>query len=102
MLPSYDPSDEGSSADIVIATGLDHARNILVANSDGVIAIGGGAGTLSEIAMAWALKRPIVALKVSGWSGKLAELKSMVESATQIIKRTKYTEQIQQLLLFTN
>jgi uncharacterized protein (TIGR00725 family) len=84
LLPSYDPSDADKSADIVIATGLDHARNMIVANSDGIIAIGGGAGTLSEIALAWALKRPIVALKVSGWSGKLA--------GTRIDERIRYAD----------
>lgn len=73
ILPSYDPTSAESIADIVIATGIDHARNLIVANSDAVIAIGGGAGTLSEIAFAWALKRLIIALKVPGWSGKIAE-----------------------------
>src|SRR4030042_4478747 len=39
--------------DVVIRTGLGHARNTLVAqSSDAVIAIGGGYGTLSEIAIA--------------------------------------------------
>jgi len=75
ILPSYDPSTAGSVADIVVATGLDHARNLLVANSDAVIAIGGGAGTLSEIALAWALKRLIIAFRVPGWSGKVAGLR---------------------------
>ncbi|HVN66598.1 MAG TPA: TIGR00725 family protein [Methanomicrobiales archaeon] len=39
--------------DIVIRTGLGHARNIvLVQSADAVVAIGGGFGTLSEIAIA--------------------------------------------------
>ena len=83
ILPSYDPSDAESSADVVIATGLDHARNLIVANGDAVVAIGGGAGTLSEIALAWALKRLIIALKVPGWSGKLA--------GTRIDDRMRYS-----------
>lgn len=36
------------------------------------MAIGGGAGTLSEMALAWQFRRPIVALESDGWSGKLA------------------------------
>jgi uncharacterized protein (TIGR00725 family) len=72
ILPTFDPSDARGTGDVVIATGMDMARNMIIANSDAVIAIGGGAGTLSEIAFAWALKRPIVALEVEGWSGDLA------------------------------
>jgi hypothetical protein len=72
FVPSADPSDANPWVDIAIATNLDHGRNLLVASSDAVIAIGGGAGTLSEIAFAWMYKRLVVALKVDGWSGKLA------------------------------
>ena len=38
-----------------------------------VIAIGGGAGTMSEICLAWIYKRLIIALRVEGWSGKIAD-----------------------------
>ena len=72
VLPSYDPADAAPAADIVLATGMNIARNIIVANADAVIAIGGGAGTLSEIAIAWQLRRPVISLAVEGWSGKLA------------------------------
>ena len=54
----------------VVATGVGHARNLAVVSSgDAVIAIGGEWGTLSEIAFARELGRPVVALsswKVSG------------------------------------
>jgi len=73
VLPGHDPADANEFVDIVLATGLDVARNCVVANSDAVLAIGGGAGTLSEIAMAWQLHRLIVALRVPGWSGELAD-----------------------------
>lgn len=72
IVPGFDPSVAGEIADIVLATGMDQARNVIVANSDAVIAIGGGAGTLSEIAHAWSLKRLILAFDVPGWSGELA------------------------------
>jgi uncharacterized protein (TIGR00725 family) len=50
--------------DIVIRTGLGHARNALVAqSSDAVIAIGGGYGTLSEIAIALKTKCPVFGVK---------------------------------------
>ena len=73
ILPGFDPSIAQNYADIVIATGLDQARNLIIANSDAIIAIGGGAGTLSEIAYAWSLKRPIIAFGMPGWSGLLAD-----------------------------
>ncbi|HEX2922974.1 MAG TPA: acyl-CoA synthetase [Chloroflexota bacterium] len=72
ILPGFDPADAAGTADIVLATGLDMARNMIIANSDAVVALGGGAGTLSEIAFAWALKRPVLAFEVAGWSGTLA------------------------------
>ncbi len=72
ILPGLDHSDANDFADIVIPTGLGIARNMIVTNADGVIAVGGGSGTLSEMAFSWQKGRPIVALKVPGWSGELA------------------------------
>jgi uncharacterized protein (TIGR00725 family) len=71
LLPGFDPKPAIGHADIIIPTGLDIARNALVANGDAVIAIGGGAGTLSEIAFAWQMNRPIISLGRGGWSEKL-------------------------------
>ncbi|NLD57042.1 MAG: TIGR00725 family protein [Methanomicrobiales archaeon] len=46
--------------DVVIRTGLGHARNVLVVQSaDAVIAVGGCHGTLSEIALALNTGRPV-------------------------------------------
>lgn len=56
------PGTEGGNPylDIVIRTGLGHARNILVVlSADAVIAVGGEYGTLSEIAMALKSCRPV-------------------------------------------
>ncbi len=73
VLPGHDPADANPFVDVVIPSGLDHVRNSIVAHADAVIAIGGGAGTLSEICLAWIYKRLIVALRVEGWSGKIAD-----------------------------
>ena len=73
LLPGHDTADASGAVDIAIPTGLDVARNMIVGHADAVIAIGGGAGTLSEIAVAWMLKRLVLAFKVEGWSGRLAE-----------------------------
>jgi uncharacterized protein (TIGR00725 family) len=66
ILPGFDPTIAQEYADITIATGLDQARNLIIVNSDAIIAIG-GAGTLSEIAYAWSLKRLIIAFDLPDW-----------------------------------
>lgn len=53
ILPGSDPSDANPHVDVVVATGAGEGRNVAVASSaDAVVAIGGGFGTLSEIALA--------------------------------------------------
>jgi len=73
ILPGTDPDHANQYADIRIATGFDTARNLIIANSDAVIAVGGGGGTLSEMAVAWAHGRLVIGYRVEGWSGKLAD-----------------------------
>lgn len=73
IIPGYDPEEGNGYLDIAIGTGLDTYRNVIVANSDAVIAIGGGAGTLAEMATAWILRRMVLGYRVSGWSSKLAD-----------------------------
>jgi len=73
ILPGSDPRVANPHVDVPLCTGMAHARNVLVAHSDAVIAVGGGAGTLSEMAMAWIHDRLIVAMRVEGWSGRLAD-----------------------------
>lgn len=73
LLPGADADAANPWVDIAIPTNLGYARNVLVvATADVVVAVGGGAGTLSELAMAWQLDKPIVALEVTGWSRRLA------------------------------
>lgn len=74
LLPGRDRSEANPFADIVLPTGLDHVRNAIVALADAVVVVGGGAGTLTEIAFAWMHKRLIVALKpAGGWGARLAD-----------------------------
>jgi uncharacterized protein (TIGR00725 family) len=73
ILPSFDITDANEYADIVIPTGLDFYRNGIVANASAVVAVGGGAGTLSEMAFAWSMFKLIIAFdNVDGWSKRLA------------------------------
>lgn len=74
IIPGYDAGEASPAADIVIPTGLGHARNVLVVSTaDVVIAVAGKAGTLSEMALAWKLGKPLVALaRTGGWAQRLA------------------------------
>lgn len=61
ILPDDDRSKANPYITVSIPTGFSHGRNYLVVKSgDGVIAVGGGAGTLSEIGLAIKLGRPLV------------------------------------------
>lgn len=73
VLPGDDPSAANVYADTVICTGLGHYRSGIVGRADAVIAIGGGAGTLQEIGVAWGAKRPVIVIDgLSGVGGLLA------------------------------
>jgi len=64
ILPGDDPADANPYIDVPIATGIGFARNAILARAaDGLIAIGGGWGTLSELALARRMGRPAVALQ---------------------------------------
>ena len=52
ILPGSDRSEANPFVDVALPSGLGEARNVLVVRAaDVVIAIGGGYGTLSEIAL---------------------------------------------------
>lgn len=74
ILPGTDKGEANPHATIVIPTGLGYARNVLVVlAADAVVAIGGRSGTLSEIAHAWQLGKPLCALAgAEGWAATLA------------------------------
>ena len=63
ILPGERHADANQWVDVVVVTGIGHARNLAVAASGhAVIAIGGSHGTLAEIAFALRLGRPVVQL----------------------------------------
>jgi len=67
IIPQDNPSFANEYCDIVIPSGLGLSRDFLTAlSADGVIIIGGGSGTLSEVCAAYMHKKPMVALKNSG------------------------------------
>jgi len=61
ILPGSDPDAANGWVQLVIPTGLGQARNTLVvAAVRGLVAVGGGYGTLSEIALALRAGKPVV------------------------------------------
>jgi len=63
ILPGADPADANASIDVALATGMGEMRNALIVRAaQAVIAIGGGWGTLSEIALARRTNTPVVGL----------------------------------------
>jgi uncharacterized protein (TIGR00725 family) len=63
ILPGLERGEANPYVDLVLATGLGEQRNwLVVRTSDALVAVGGGHGTLSEIALALKAGRPVVGL----------------------------------------
>src|SRR2546428_6422873 len=71
ILPGNDPREANPEIDVALATGMGEMRNALIVRAaSAVIAIGGGWGTLSEIAMARRIETPVVGLHDSFTAGR--------------------------------
>jgi hypothetical protein len=71
IVPGDSPDDASPHCTHVVATGIGQARNLaVVASGEVVVAIGGEWGTLSEIAFARRLGRPVIALESWSMSGR--------------------------------
>src|SRR4051794_14712366 len=63
ILPVDDRAAANEFVDVAVPTGLGEARNALVVRAaDSLIAVGGGYGTLSEVALALKAGKPVVGL----------------------------------------
>ena len=72
ILPGESREEANPYVDIALPTGLGNARNALtVLAGDVVILVAGGAGTLSEVGLALAYGKPVVALRPSGGVAEL-------------------------------
>jgi uncharacterized protein (TIGR00725 family) len=71
LLPGLDRAEGNPYLTVSIPTGLGQGRNLLlIRSSNAVIAVGGGFGTLSEIALALRTGTPVIGLAT--WSLQLA------------------------------
>ncbi|KAB0679138.1 Rossmann fold nucleotide-binding protein [Aureimonas leprariae] len=73
------PTDEITTADwpctVLIPCGMGDARNLMMALAgDACLVIGGRAGTISEVCLAWLHRRPLFPLLgCGGWSDRLID-----------------------------
>ncbi|MFC1671021.1 TIGR00725 family protein [Spirochaetota bacterium] len=100
ILPGDNLEKSNEYCSIVIPTGVGYARNLInVLSADLVIALGGKAGTLSELAYAWLYKKPIICCTFAdGWSRKFPETKiddrvgSVIYSAKNVDEVYRYID----------
>ncbi|MDW7739890.1 MAG: TIGR00725 family protein [Bacillota bacterium] len=88
ILPGPDHREGNRYLKYSIATGLGEARNaIITRTADAVIAVGGEYGTLSEIALAMKMGKPVITVK--SWSisppGKLKTAQISVNNADDAV-----------------
>ena len=87
ILPTEDSADANPFVDVPIATGIGEARNAIVARApDALVAVGGGYGTLSEIALALKWGKRVVGLGAPEVEGILAA--RTAEEAVALARRT--------------
>jgi uncharacterized protein (TIGR00725 family) len=92
VLPGLDRSRANRYSDLTVVTGIGHARNLaVVASADVVVAVGGEWGTLSEVALAGVLERPVVL--VAGWR---------VEHASSLPSEVHYAEDAEEAVAVAN
>jgi uncharacterized protein (TIGR00725 family) len=73
IIPSDDIGAKDWPCSVLIPCGMGDARNLLMALSgDACLVIGGRAGTISEVCLAWLHRRPLLPLTgCGGWSDQL-------------------------------
>ncbi len=93
ILPGSDKKDANPHIQVPILTSMQQARNaIIVRTADIVIAVGAGLGTLSEIAMALKINKPVIS--ISSWDVddkviKVNEAQGAITEAEKIFSSRK-------------
>ncbi len=89
ILPGHDKSEANPYVDIPIVTGLGYMRNnLVVKNAEIIIAIDGKEGTLSEIAFALQMKKPVLGINTWDIPG-IVQVKDAQEAIDWMEKRNK-------------
>ncbi|MDW8041935.1 MAG: TIGR00725 family protein [Nitrososphaerota archaeon] len=100
IIPQKDMKEANPYCNVVVATGMGHLRNFLnVYSSDGVIVVGGGAGTLTELAAAYIEGKPIVAVMGSGGVADEFANRYLDERKSVMIRSAETPEEAVDLLM---
>lgn len=87
ILPGRDVKEANPYIDIPIPTGMGEMRNALVVRASmGVIAVGGGYGTLSEIAFALKTGKPVVGINSWEVSEDIVRAEDPAQAVELILK----------------
>jgi uncharacterized protein (TIGR00725 family) len=90
ILPGIDRNAANAFVDIAIPTGLGEARNALVVRAaEALVAVGGGYGTLSEIALALRAGKRVVGLDT--WDIEGVERAESPEAAVDAVLADRLT-----------
>jgi uncharacterized protein (TIGR00725 family) len=88
ILPGDNARDANPYVQIVIPSGMGSGRNLLIIrSSDAVIAVNGGYGTLSEIAFALQLEKPLIGLNTWQVSEKIIAVHSPEEALEALLNQ---------------
>lgn len=86
ILPDYRKDSANPFIDVVVPTGLGHARNVLVAASgDLMVALPGSHGTQSEISIALKLGKPVIGIKAWGKILGVRQVNSVEELEKELV-----------------
>lgn len=89
ILPQGDTSHANPYVTVPVATNMGHARNMaIVHTADAAIAVGGGHGTLSEIAIALKLGKPVFG--IDSWN---------IEGVKSVTNAKEATDECQKVLI---
>ena len=89
IIPGDDPALANPYLDIIIPTGMGILRNLLIVRSAiGLIAIDGKYGTLSEIAYALQLGKPVVGINTWDISEDIIKMNTAKDAVEEIIRLT--------------
>ncbi len=99
ILPQDHMPTEEWPATVVLPSGMGDARNLLMALAgDACLVIGGRAGTISEVCLAWLHKRPLLPLVGhGGWSDSLPDAPPDERANSPILPWASMTELTLQL-----
>ncbi|PLX20852.1 hypothetical protein C0584_03645 [Candidatus Parcubacteria bacterium] len=93
---------ERNYADVIIASGMERGggRELALVNScDGIIAISGGSGTLTEILIAYQLNIPIVVIKgTGGWADQVADKFLDSRKRLKVIGVSEYSGAVKRMI----